>query len=316
MRTCLCCGKPLKNENGNPYHDACLMRFFGTKALPEIVLDSESLESLALKNASEGLSVPGVQKKLSLHLSIENKRSRLTLVDYPTGYILKPQVDDYESLPELEWLSMRLADLAGISTVPHALVRINDEYAYLSKRIDRRIENLKMKKIAMEDFCQLDLRLTEDKYHGSYERCAKIISKHSSRPGIDLSELFVRVVFSYIIGNSDMHLKNLSLIETKEGNGIYVLSPAYDLLAVNVVLPEDDEEFALTLNGKKKHITKNDFYSFGSHCGLSKTSCQKMMKRLCSFEDEFISEINNSVLNKKWKTAFTELVKRRCSALK
>ena len=109
----------------------------------------------------------------------------------------------------------------------------------------------KMKKLAMEDFCQLDLRLTQDKYRGSYERCAKIILGYSSRKGFDMTELFMRLVFSFLVGNSDIHLKNFSLIKTDEGSGKYVLSPAYDLLCVNVIMPEDNEQFALTMNGKK-----------------------------------------------------------------
>ncbi len=315
MSNCLCCGKPLKSSEKNGWHESCIVKFFGTKTFPEIDLDKNALESLTLKNVYQGLTVPGVQKKLSLHLSVERKRSRLTLVDCSTGYILKPQVEDYECLPELEWLSMRLAEYAGISTVPYALIKINDEYAYLSKRIDRVLENAEVKKLAMEDFCQLDYRLTEDKYRGSYERCAKIIDKYSVRPGLDLTELFMRVVISYMIGNSDMHLKNLSLIETKSGSGTYFLSPAYDLLAVNVVLPEDDEEFALTLNEKKKNITKDDLYTFGDHCGLSKIACQKMIKRLSSYEDDFILIIKESVLRKDLQDKMISLIKKRCDML-
>lgn len=104
--------------------------------------------------------------------------------------------------------------------------------------------------LAMEDFCQLDLRLTQDKYKGSYERCAKIIEKYSSTKGLDRAEMFMRLVFSFMVGNSDMHLKNFSLIESEGGSGEYHLSPAYDLLPVNVVMPEDKEQFALTMNGK------------------------------------------------------------------
>ena len=91
------------------------------------------------------------------------------------------------------------------------------------------------------------------KYKGSYERCAKIIDRYSVRKGLDLTELYLRLVFSFIVGNSDMHLKNFSLIETEEGSGKYLLSPAYDLLPVNVIMPEDKEQFALAMNGKKRN---------------------------------------------------------------
>ena len=127
-----------------------------------------------------------------------------------------------------------------------------------------------MQMLAMEDFCQLDLRLTQDKYKGSYERCAKIIERYSSRKGLDRTELYLRLVFSFLVGNSDMHLKNFSLIETEEGSEKYVLSPAYDLLPVNVIMPEDKEQFVLAMNGKKTHIRRKDFLLFAETCGMTR----------------------------------------------
>lgn len=315
MSTCLCCGKPLKNNENHGWHESCIKRFFGVKTMPLINIDENALEAIASKNAHQGFTVPGVQKKLSLHLSVEGKDKRMTLLDYPTGYILKPQVDEYDSLPELEWVSMKMAKAIGISTVENALLKVGEDFAYICKRIDRIFDSSGVKKLAMEDFCQLDFRMTADKYRGSYERCAKIIQCDSSRPGLDLSELFMRVVFSYLIGNSDMHLKNLSLIEKSYASGIYILSPAYDLLPVQIVLPEDQEEFALTLNGKKKNVRKKDFYTFGEHCGLNRFACEKMIKKLLSYEKEFIQIIKDSVLKLELQERFIELLKQRCILL-
>lgn len=100
----------------------------------------------------------------------------------------------------------------------------------------------------MEDMCQLTERLTEYKYKGSYEQIAKTIKKYSAVPQLDLVNFWEVVVFSWIVGNSDMHLKNFSLYDTGMG---YSLTPAYDLLSTVIVMPEDTEELALTLNGKK-----------------------------------------------------------------
>ncbi len=312
MNKCLCCGKILKKDEVNGWHVSCIKKYFGVKHFPVVSLDKDAIERIALSNVQSGLTIPGVQKKLSLHLSVFGKDARLTLVDYPTSYILKPPVDEYECLPELEQLSMAMADYLSISTVPHALIKVDDEFAYISKRIDRIIDGETISKLAMEDFCQLDLRNTIDKYKGSYERCVKIIKRYSSRPGLDLSELFMRVVFSYIIGNSDMHLKNLSMIETKCGSGTYILSPAYDLLAVQVVLIEDDEEFALSLNGKKKNITMNDFYDFASTCGISKIASEKMIHKIVSSKDKLIDLVNESFISEKMKKRFNGLIISRC----
>lgn len=185
----------------------------------------------------------------------------MTLVDYPTGYILKPQVTDFEALPQAEHLVMTMAEATGISTVPHALLCQNGDYAYITKRIDRRFADGSVEMLAMEHFCQLDLRLTQDKYRGSYERCAQVIRRHSSQVMLDLSELYLRLIFSFVAGNSDMHLKNFFLIEPEIASGKYMLSPANDLLPVNVVMPEDREEFALAMNEKKGGCAERIFSS-------------------------------------------------------
>ncbi len=313
---CFCCGKPLKTENDNGWHKACIKRFFGTANIPEIEIDEKTLESLAAQSTSKGLTVPGVQKKLSLHLSTDNHNPRLTLVNYPTGYILKPQVREFECLPEAEQLVMTMADASGISTVPHALIKSGENLAYITKRIDRVFGKTEIKMLAMEDFCQLDLRVTADKYKGSYERCAKVIGRYSSQIGLDMAELFMRLVFSFVVGNSDMHLKNFSLIETDEASNTFVLSPAYDLLPVNVIMPEDTEEFALALNGKKTHIRKKDFFVFAEECGISKASAEKMIAKIVSMKPKYIDMCNDSLLPDHLKERFAELIEQRCKVLK
>ena len=170
--------------------------------------------------------------------------------------------------------------------------------------------------LAMEDFCQLDLRLTRDKYHGSYERCAKIIGRYSSRIGLDLSELYLRLVFSFLTGNSDMHLKNFSLLETDEGSGQYVLSPAYDLLPVNVIMPEDTEEVALTMNGKKRNIRRKDFLLFADVSGLGRKPAEKMLDKLVSMRSCFATMIGESLLPEILKTNLIALLAERAEAIR
>lgn len=313
---CLCCGKSLRLEDEQiGWHNRCIKRFFGTSVLPNVEIDENTLELLVVESANKGYTIPGVQKKLSLHLIFEDKEPRLTLLNFPTGYILKPQVKDFRSLPEAEHLVMCMADAAGISTVPHALILGNGSHAYITKRVDRAFEKNEVRMLAMEDFCQLDLRLTQDKYKGSYERCSKIIRKYSSRTMLDMTELFIRLVFSFLVGNSDMHLKNFSLIETAEGSGQYVLSPAYDLLPVNVIMPEDKEQFALTMNGKKTNIRKKDFQIFADKCEISRNSAEKMIKKLVFMKPTFISMCNESLLPKDLKERFVELLEERGSIL-
>ena len=312
---CLCCGKPLNKDDGSGWHKSCLRRFFGTSVLPEIGIDNETLSSIVTESVGKGLTVPGVQKKLSLHLFSEGKKPRLTLVNYPTGYILKPQAEEFIALPEAEHLAMSMADICGISAVPHALITENGSFAYITKRVDRIIKKDSVVMYAMEDFCQLDLRLTADKYKGSYERCAKIIDRYSSRRGLDTAELFTRLVFCFMIGNSDMHLKNFSLIETAAGSGEYVLSPAYDLLPVNVVMPEDKDQFALTMNGKNRNLRRGDFLKFAGSCGISHAAAEKMIALLLEKEQKLLALCDESFLPGEMKQTFRELIAARCGVL-
>ena len=312
---CLCCGKPLRTPDETGWHKACIKRFFGTTKLPEIEIDDKTLNLLATETTNKGFTVPGVQKKLSLHLVSDRRKPRLTLVNYPTGYILKPQVAEFEALPESEQLIMTMADMAGISTVPHALIKGNAGLAYITKRVDRNLTDDKIEMLAMEDFCQLDLRLTEDKYRGSYERCAKIIKQYSSRVGIDMAEFYIRLVFCFIVGNSDMHLKNFSLIETAEGSGEYVLSPAYDLLPVNANMPADKEQFALAMNDKKMNIRKGDFLKFADTCGIARQTAEKLIENLVKLTPKWLAMCENSLLPDELKDRLKKIIIKRTEVL-
>jgi len=318
---CLCCGRPLldsasKEELSSGWHASCVKNFFHTSKLPEIDISEESVLQIATESTKRGYTIPGVQKKLSLHVT-PGKEPRLTIVNYPIGFILKPQTAEFQALPEAEYLVMQMAAATGIKTVPFALMRMpkhEDSFAYITKRMDRILPNAKTKKtqmLAMEDFCQLDGRLTQDKYRGSYERCAKIIAKYSVNPGLDLSELFLRIAFSYAIGNSDMHLKNFSLIETKSGSQSFVLSTAYDMLPTNVVMPEDTEQFALALNGKKSNLNRNDFMAFADTCGIPAKSADKMIHKIASMQSMYLSMCRSSYLPDSMKELLEKLIVER-----
>lgn len=317
MNRCLCCGKLIrptaissKQEN---WHESCLKSFFGTKTLPNIDISNEVINQLAVLSTNKGFTIPGVQKKLSLHLSKQDE-PRLTLVNYPTGYILKPQTDEYIALPELEYLIMSMAKKSGIKTVPFALVVIpsqNNAFAYITKRIDRDSNQI----LAMEDFCQLDGRLTEDKYRGSYERCGKIICRYSNQVNLDLTELFLRVVFSFVVGNSDMHLKNFSLIETYENSKKYVLSSAYDMLSTNIVIPSDQEQLALTINGKKQNINREDFFILANTIGITNKAAEKMIEKIIKLKDDYLDMINASYIPSDMKKSLANLIFVRTSIL-
>lgn len=310
-KICLCCGKPIKSESQKGWHLSCIKKFFGTTKLPELEVTSDKLKELALLSVSNRIAVTGVQKKMSLHLtSGKNIVPRLTAVNYPSGYILKPQTEDYPELPQAENLVMNMASVLKIPVVPHALITLKDNsLAYITKRIDRN----KNEKNPMEDFCQLSERLTEDKYKGSYEQCGKIIKSYSEFYGLDEVDFFNRIIFCFVTGNSDMHLKNFSLIKQNEK---WSLSPAYDLLPVNIVNSKDTEETALNLNGKKSNIKRSDFLSLAESLGINSKSAEKILERAIAKEESLVELITQSLLSDDLKNKFTELLKERCGRLR
>lgn len=284
--------------------------FFGTKEMPHLEIDEKIIKALAKKSVQEKQTVTGVQKKLSLNLHVD-ATERLTLVDYPVGYIMKPQTEEYPALPEAEDLVMDMAKIAKIKVVPHGLMKACKTFVYITKRIDRNISRELVEKYAMEDFCQLSEKLTENKYQGSYEKCVDIIDEYSSYSGADKKEFFMRVLFSFITGNSDMHLKNFSLIELEPGNREFVLSPAYDLLPVNIVNLNDDEELALTLNGKKAKIDRQDFMVLAEKCEMSVATANKIIDRMLNTLPEFVALVKNSEMPENLQKSFIQLMQER-----
>ena len=313
---CLCCGKeiinPTQNEIESLWHHACLKRFFSTDTLPELDLSKDALDEIVKSSINNGFTITGVQKKLSLHLSTI-PTPRLTIVNYPIGYILKPQTEEYENLPEYEYITMRMANAIGINTVPFGLIKSKNEFAYITKRVDRmQIGKTQFSKLAMEDFCQLDERLTQDKYKGSYEACGKIINKYSSQAALDISEFFLRIVFSFVVGNSDMHLKNFSLIYK---DNKYSLSPAYDMLPVNIILPEDTEQTALTLHGKKRNIKKKDFIECALTIGLNEKVALNLINSIVKKKQTLFALCDESYLKDDQINALKELIENRINIL-
>ena len=267
--------------------------------------------------AKSQVAVTGVQPKLSLDIEKPVKQKegqktpqRFTIVGLWGAYILKPPTKQYPQLPELEDLTMHLAALAGIATVPHSLIRMQSgNLAYITKRIDRN----KKSKLHMEDMCQLTDKLTEDKYLGSHEQVAKAILKFSATPGLDVINFFEVVLFSFLTGNADMHLKNFSLIHLKETGPIF--SPAYDLVATALVNPKDDEDLALTLNGKKKKINRNDFITAFTTLGLETKQQENIFKKMVKAKSNWLEFIDVSFLRDDMKAAYKNLIQNRFARL-
>ena len=312
---CLFCYREL-GEGEFGYHKECAARMFGKKIAPLLPYTRDNIDSLALEVLKTSASVPGVQVKLSLDINRggRNEQDKLTIVGLWGDYILKPQSSTYTELPEQEDVTMKLASAAGIETAVHSLIRMaGGELAYITRRMDR-VRN--GKKLSMLDMCQLTNRLTEHKYLGSYSQLADVVRKYSAASFLDVQRFWEIVVFSWITGNSDMHCKNFSLIE-RPGIG-YVLSPAYDLLSVQLTGIADPDELAMPLVGYArderkalKGFDRKSFIDAMSGSGISEKIGNKLIDRLMGCCDKWFGIIDISFLSDSLKFAYRNLIRER-----
>jgi serine/threonine-protein kinase HipA len=306
MDKCLTCYQYL--EKGQiDFHPGCAKKVFGTSLPPLIDFDLEQLNELAKQIILQSKAVTGVQPKLSLNVEKTlNESPRLTIVGLHGDYILKPPSFEFKELPENEDLTMHLAELVKIKTATHTLIRLKSgELAYLTKRFDRD----KGSKIAVEDFCQLSENLTEHKYRGSIEKIGKITYAFTQNKGFEVQRLFELVLFCYLTGNADMHSKNFSLIENTYGE--YELSPAYDLVNTAIVIPEDKEESALTINGKKSRLNLKDFNALANSLKINEKSLGSIYKRFEDILPKWILWIGQSFLSPEMQKDYIDLIHKK-----
>ena len=305
-KNCLYCYKALENEID--FHEKCALDFFGTTTPPKLSYNLTEMDTLAKDVISRSIAVPGVQPKLSM--SLDNNTStketpRLTVVGALGGnYIFKPPSSAYKEMPENEHLTMRIAEAFGISVVPSSLIRLaSGELSYITKRIDRTSEG---DKIHMIDFFQITEAF--DKYKSSMEKVGKAIGQYASNTLLDKILFFELALFSFLTGNNDMHLKNFSMIESASG---WRLAPAYDLLNVSILLPEDPEELALTLAGKKSNLKKQHFEQLGIDLGLTEKQIKGVFKRMLKNKTKALQFIEASFLSDKMQLSYKTILDLR-----
>ena len=316
MRTqdrCLSCGQPLPPDTDSSYHPACSRRLFGTPRPPVLARTWAELDALAKNTILHRISVPGVQPKLSLHLETghSGKPARLTLVGLAGNYILKPPSPRWPHLPEAEHFAMLLARNCGLPVAESALLRLDSgELAYICRRMDRPADGPRH----MEDFCQILGKVTAQKYNGSMEQIGKALRQHSDAPGLDTLAFFELALYCFLTGNSDMHLKNFSLLETNAGG--WELAPAYDLVPVQIILPDDPEELALTLNGKKNRLRRDDFLALATSLRLTPRQTDRALDRITTaVRSRLPDALSASFLPPSLQTALSTLVSSRLSRL-
>lgn len=312
-KKCLYCYKQLEDNIVGDFHEQCSLEFFGTKQQPIFEHSLKQMAELAKNVVERSVAVPGVQPKLSLSIvndTIQDgNKGRLTVVGALGGnYIFKPPSDQFPEMPENEHVTMRIAEAFGINTVKSSLIRLQSgELSYITKRIDRTDAG---EKIHMLDMFQITEAF--DKYKSSMEKVGKALNEYSDNTLLDKMYFLELGIFSFLTGNNDMHLKNFSIIHSGE---TWTLAPAYDLLNVAIVNPDDTEELALTIEGKKKKLKWENFERLGITLGLNEKQIKGIAKRFQKNKAVAIQWIDNSFLSEEYKEKYKTLLEERYRSL-
>ena len=302
---CKICLEALQ-DGVSDYHPSCSRKLFGSSHPPKLPYSAKDLDALAEQVIRQHIAVPGVQPKLSLHLdrSGRSDSGRLTLVGLEGGYILKPSVERFPEMTELEHLTMRMARSLRIETAECGLIDLEDgKRALIVLRMDR----------VKGDMCQLGDTLSEEKYRGSMESVGRIILRHCTNPGFDVLRFYEVMLFCFLTGNADMHFKNFSLIRRPEGDIRF--SPSYDLLPTHLLLPSDTEESALTINGKKKRLALKNFLACGESLQLTERQMTNSLRRFEKGLPGLLSVIERGLCSREAKDRYRELVLDRWERL-
>ncbi len=255
----------------------------------------------------EKMSIQGVQPKFGAHLNV--RKNAFELSDVSSTFILKPQNIDFPQLPENEAVTMQMARICGIEVPISGLVGSKDgSLTYFIRRFDRLTKG---KKLSVEDFAQLTGNDRELKYRSSMEKIAEVVTTFCTFPAVEKVKLFRLVLFNFLVGNEDAHLKNWSLITR---NGKIELAPAYDLLNSTIVLRGPNiEEFALPLAGKKRKLTREllvDYYG-RERLKLSEKSIEQVLNDFQKADAEWERLLSVCFLSPELKVAYQEFLRQR-----
>jgi len=321
--------KKLKQITNKPgYHNTEFKKLFGGTKLNPCLPFSRSEFFQASPQHSQGMSISGVQQKLSLK---QSDTHQLVATAEGGEYILKPSPEAYPHAAENEHAAMQVSQLLGIETAQCALVSFSEgELAYLTKRFDRLRDG---NKLHQEDLLQCFDLPSEDKYSKSYEEAGKLIDKVSGGKKSVVLDFLRRVIFSYLIGNDDLHLKNISVqrLPDNKSHSYDKLSPNYDclfcdafnddisgqgFLAIALLKdPVDGNEFFTNAYNYYGYYTAVDFLELGQRLELPKKTIVTFLNMIKSSQQKITDLINHSFMPTAMKARAKNIVNSRIKAL-
>lgn len=288
MTYCYISLETLASGNKNPFmKDAAAKDFYGSEKVSAALDVSRQEFFKEGRRFTKGMSISGVQQKLSL--KIDSKSLKLVPTADGGEYILKPSPDGLEACAEMEHLCMGISRAMGVETAMFGLVEFSDgEKAYITKRYDRTSTG----KLHQEDLCSLSDLSKDDKYDSSYEAAGLLLKKVTGNKMVVQNEYFKRVLLSYLVGNDDHHLKNFSVIRLADNKSLTYdkLTPNYDILCTEFYQTSVIGQLAMPLLESEKeggfteahdyfgYYTKQDFMILAEKIGLRSVAAEKVIK--------------------------------------
>lgn len=297
-----------KQIEKNTFHDRCIKEMWGTKRKISIFLDSKNPIN-SFRKTVYGASISGAQIKGAFYFD----KGVMTPTYRKSNYIIKPQTELYEYIPENEHLTMAIAKSCNFKVPPFTIFEVPGlGKIFVIKRFDIS-EN--EKHLRLEDFGQILEEPSSEKYSKSYNKVGRAIVEYSDAPPPDLYEFLRRVIFSFFIGNGDMHLKNWSLLETDKLNGVFRLSPCYDFINTRLPIYDEQMDVGLAINGRKHKITQASFIQLAEDL-----NCSAYIYEILSEIDSWLT-VTKSLLPKSYlpedeKERYLKIVESRYNVLK
>ncbi len=234
---------------------------------------------------SETPRLSGVQIKAPMYLDTKGTLSVSTAK--PFTHILKPAgTSGFEGLPIAEWIALTLGKAAGFNVPDFAFIALPDGMppALVVERFDLRTSLEDCRMFALEDFSSVLDLTPEAKYDGTIERIARVARSLSTEPDKDLLLILKRALFTWLIADGDMHLKNIALLKIAEPGDTSFrsvrMAPLYDAVTTRVFPDLKDDHLALKLNGKDDKLTREDFRRFASTAQIPVTKANEAIDEL------------------------------------
>jgi serine/threonine-protein kinase HipA len=308
------------------YNDKAYRELFGRlRVAPELPFTRKEIAQESIKYV-KGMSISGVQQKLLLTI---NKQHQLTPISPGGEYILKPSPEEFPHAAENEHACMLSAALLGIEIAQCGLLKFkdSDELAYVTKRFDRLPDGSKQHQ---EDMAQGFNIPDLGKYEKSYEETGKQILELTRGKKTVLFDFFKRIVHAYLVGNDDMHLKNISVQKSPDNTTHYYdsLTPSYDNLFVEVYQNNADGSLALNMYEEEEegevtpHFRKYGFYTgldfleLAQRFKLGNRAPLKFLRTAVESETGISEIISNSFMPEELQELAKAKVKDRAKAIK